>query len=78
MIGWKHEENAEEIILDPQQPERTARVGSRLNPTEKEELTTFLRNNRDIFAWSPSDMPGIDPNVACHKLHVDPDAKLVI
>ncbi|KAM1699809.1 hypothetical protein ACFX2K_031112 [Malus domestica] len=23
-------------------------------------------------------MPGIDPEVACHKLHVDPAAKLVI
>ena len=77
-IGWKPEEDAEEIILDPQQPEKTARIGSRLSPTEKEELITFLRKNRDIFAWSPSDMLGIDPEVACHKLHVDPAAKPVI
>ena len=77
-IGWKPEEVAEEIILDPQQPEKTARIGSRLSPAEKEELIIFLRKNQDIFAWSLSDMPGIDPKVACHKLHVDPAAKLVI
>ncbi|XP_070667586.1 uncharacterized protein [Malus domestica] len=77
-IGWKPEEDAEDIILDPQQPEKTAKIGSRLSPDEKEELTIFLRKNRDIFAWSPSDMPGIDPKVACHKLHVDPTAKPVI
>ena len=77
-IGWKPEEDAEEIILDLQQPKKTARIGSRLSLAEKEELTTFLRENRDIFAWSPSDMPGIDPKVACHKLHVDPAAKPVI
>nr|XP_008381615.2 uncharacterized protein LOC103444468 [Malus domestica] len=37
-----------------------------------------FRENRDIFAWSPSDIPDIDPKIACHKLHVDLAAKLVI
>ncbi|KAM1600653.1 hypothetical protein ACFXTN_023068 [Malus domestica] len=46
-----------------------AKIGSRLSPTEKEELTIFLRENRDFFAWSLSDMPGIDPKVACQKLN---------
>ena len=77
-ISWKPEEDAEEIILDPQQPEKTARIGSHLSPAEKEELIIFLRKNQDIFGWSPSDMPGIDPKTAYHKLHVDPAAKPVI
>ncbi|XP_068309735.1 uncharacterized protein [Pyrus communis] len=55
-----------------------ARIGSRLSLVEKEELTTFLRENRDGFAWSPSDTPGIDPKIACHKLNVDPATKLLI
>ena len=75
---WKPEEDVEDIILDSYQLEKMARIGSHLSPAEKEELTVFLRNNRDVFAWSPFDMPGINPEVACHKLHVDPAAKLVI
>jgi hypothetical protein len=29
-------------------------------------LVDFLRANADIFAWSPSDMPGIPREVAEH------------
>ncbi|CAL8990805.1 unnamed protein product [Prunus brigantina] len=65
------------IPLDPDQPDKKARIGSRLSPDEKVELTTFLQNNKDMFAWSPSDMPGIDPNIICHRLHVNPAYKPV-
>ena len=37
----------------------------------------FLRENRDIFAWSPKDMPGVPRKFAEHSLHVRPDAKPV-
>ncbi|KAI5317523.1 hypothetical protein L3X38_037230 [Prunus dulcis] len=30
-----------------------------------------------MFTWSPSDMSGIDPNIICHRLHVNPDNKPV-
>ena len=33
-------------------------------------LIDFLRANVDIFAWSPSDMPGIPREVAEHALDV--------
>ncbi|XP_034219224.1 uncharacterized protein LOC117630638 [Prunus dulcis] len=75
--GWKPEEDVELIPLDPDQPDRKARIGSRLSPEEKVELTTFLQSNKDMFAWSPSDMPGIDPNIICHRLHVNPACKPV-
>ncbi|XP_068331559.1 uncharacterized protein [Pyrus communis] len=75
---WKIKDDAENIILDLYQPEKTARIGSCLSPAENEELKAFLKENRDIFAWSPSNMPGINPAIACHKLHVDPAAKPVI
>ena len=32
----------------------------------------FLRSNRDIFAWTHKDMPGIDPSVIVHRLNVSP------
>ncbi|XP_068344201.1 uncharacterized protein [Pyrus communis] len=76
--GWKPKEDAEHIILDPHQCDKTTKIGSRLRPEENEELTTFHKENHDVFVWSPSDMPGIDPKIACHKLHINPAAKLVI
>ena len=33
-------------------------------------LVDFLRVNVDMFAWSPSDMPGIPREVAEHTLDV--------
>ncbi|XP_068497948.1 uncharacterized protein [Phaseolus vulgaris] len=41
------------------------------------KLITLLRNNKDLFAWQPSDIPGIDPEVMCHKLFVCREAKPV-
>src|SRR4051795_7088382 len=40
-------------------------------------LIEFLRENGDIFAWKPSDMPGVPRELAEHKLHVDPKARPV-
>jgi len=34
--------------------------------------------NLDLFAWAPSDMPRIDPSVACHHLTVNPTVKTVV
>ncbi|CAL9019627.1 unnamed protein product [Prunus brigantina] len=75
--GWKPEEDVELVPLDPDKPERTARIGSRLSQEEKAELAALLQNNKDVFAWSPSDMPGIDPQIICHRLHVNPAIKPV-
>ena len=40
-------------------------------------LVDFLRANADIFAWSPSDMPGIPREVAEHSLDILPNSKPV-
>ncbi|KAM0990919.1 hypothetical protein ACFX2C_009374 [Malus domestica] len=66
------------IIRRAEQPEKTAKISSHLSPKENEELMAFFKENHDAFAWSPSYMPGIDLEIACHKLHIDPTAKPVI
>jgi hypothetical protein len=38
-------------------------------------LTSFLRDNTDIFAWSPSDMPGVPRELAEHRLEVSKTAR---
>jgi hypothetical protein len=40
-------------------------------------LIDFLRANADIFAWSPSDMPGIPREVAEHSLDILPHSRAV-
>jgi hypothetical protein len=40
-------------------------------------LVDFLRANADIFAWSPSDMPGIPREVAEHSLDILPHSRTV-
>jgi hypothetical protein len=38
-------------------------------------LVDFLRANADIFAWSPSDIPGIPREVAKHSLDILPHSR---
>jgi hypothetical protein len=38
-------------------------------------LVDFLRANTEIFAWSPSDMPGIPRDVAEHSLDILPHSR---
>jgi hypothetical protein len=40
-------------------------------------LVDFLRANTEIFAWSPSDMPGIPREVAEHSLDILPHSRAV-
>ncbi|XP_074327796.1 uncharacterized protein LOC141665711 [Apium graveolens] len=43
----------------------------------KGQMTTFLHENSDVFAWTAADMPGIDPNLITHRLNIDPTRKVV-
>ena len=63
-------EKLEEIPLDNSDPNRTTKIKTLTNPAIRQELITFLRNNRDVFAWSHDDMPRIDPSVMVHRLNV--------
>ena len=40
-------------------------------------LVDFLCANADIFAWSPSDMPGLPREVTEHSLDIQPNSKPV-
>jgi hypothetical protein len=38
-------------------------------------LTNFLRDNKDIFAWKPTNMPGVPRELAKHKINVNEGSK---
>ena len=40
-------------------------------------LIQFIRENRDIFSWKPSDMPGVPRELTEHTLNVDAKFKPV-
>ena len=57
--------------LDPSHSnDKALRISATLDDKFKVVLVDFLRANADIFAWSPSDMPGIPRGVAEHSLDV--------
>ncbi|XP_077242431.1 uncharacterized protein LOC143882940 [Tasmannia lanceolata] len=46
-----------------------------IESTIRTQLVDFLKANENVLAWSTFDMPGISPEVAVHKLNVDPTHK---
>ena len=71
---------AEEIVkfqVHLTDPKKTASIGAQLTPTIDAALREFLRENWDIFAWHPSDMPGIPCKLAEHSLNILKGFKLV-
>ena len=67
-------EELEEVTLDELKPERMTRMGTLSSRTVRQALTTFLKENQDVFAWSHEDMLGIDPSIIIHRLNVSPSS----
>ncbi|GFZ21894.1 hypothetical protein Acr_29g0010560 [Actinidia rufa] len=70
----------EELVryeLDEPGPDRFFLVGSDLNECERTELIQLLKANIEAFAWTPYEMPGIDPNFIKHELNVQSDFRPV-
>ncbi|XP_016206994.1 uncharacterized protein LOC107647433 [Arachis ipaensis] len=51
--------------------EQYTHIGEELEGNERVRLVHILGQNADLFAWTPDDMPGISPEVICHKLAID-------
>ena len=51
-------EKLKEVFLDDLNHERTTKIETLANPAIRQELTAFLRSNRDVFSWTHKDMPG--------------------
>ena len=63
-------ERLEKILLDNSRPNQTTSISTLANPMVRQAFTTFLKENKDVFALSYKDMPGIDPSVMVHRLNV--------
>lgn len=54
---------------------RSTRVTKNLIVDTKEKLVNLLQKKKDLFAYSSSDMPGVDLKIIQHSLNVDLNAR---
>jgi hypothetical protein len=59
MGAFKSTEDTKVVQIDHEDTSKTVRIGCGLSNWQEYELINFLLRNQDIFAWKPSDMPGI-------------------
>lgn len=67
----------EEVNLGTVDDPRPIFVSAMLSDEEKVATKEFLASHRDCFAWTYKEMPGLDPEVAMHRLAIDPRVKPV-
>ena len=51
------------------------RIGTNLSPEFREELLQTLKDFKDVFAYSASDMQGLDPDFASHELNINEELR---
>ncbi|KAM2105303.1 hypothetical protein ACFX1R_015818 [Malus domestica] len=70
-------EELENISISKDYSDRMVKIGTTLSPSIRLALISFLQENTEVFAWSYKDMPGISPDIICHRLSIDPKTKSV-
>src|SRR3954470_17619265 len=70
-------EQTKKLQVHPTDSSKTVNISKTLTNAQEASLMEFLRERWEIFAWQPSDMPGIPRELAEHALHVNPNAKPV-
>ncbi|XP_028119497.1 uncharacterized protein LOC114316988 [Camellia sinensis] len=81
-VGRKAEEKSVEDLVEvcivENDPTKFFLLGSSLSSAKRMDYVNFLVSNLEAFAWTPYDMPSIDPSFICHQLNVFPNARPVI
>jgi len=55
--------------------DKTFKLGRTLDSETQDQIAKVISRHLDAFAWSASDMPGIDPDFLCHRLTMDPQVR---
>ncbi|KAL0349747.1 UNVERIFIED_CONTAM: Retrovirus-related Pol polyprotein from transposon [Sesamum radiatum] len=56
-------------------PGKVTKIGSKIIKNIRNQVINCLRKNKDIFAWTPQDLEGIDLGVITHHLNLNPNVK---
>jgi len=64
-------------VVERQIGGKVFKLGRLLSQEEQDEVAVVISRHLDAFAWSASDMPGINPDFLCHHLTMDPKVRPV-
>jgi hypothetical protein len=67
-----------EITPLGEDPAKGIKIGAGMPELVKRQLEACLKDYVELFAWSAAEIPGIDPEVACHQLTIDHRARVVV
>jgi len=59
-------------VVERQIRGKVFKLGRLLSQEKQDEVAAVISRHLDAFAWSASDMAGVDPNFLCHHLTMDP------
>ncbi|RVW25975.1 hypothetical protein CK203_098038 [Vitis vinifera] len=76
-VGTSKEADPLRTIQISEESTHLTHVSSLLTAGEAQDIQDTLRQSHDIFAWAHSDMKGIHPSIASHRLNVLPSARPV-
>ena len=68
-----HSKEVTPISIHPDYLDHHIMIGTELTDELRSTLTNFLKGNLDVLAWLQGDVPGIDPQVAMHRLFTNPE-----
>jgi len=66
------------VLLEEERPDRTIQIGREIEAATRHSLISLLREYRDVFAFSPEEMPDINPAVIQQRSNMDPLQKPII
>nr|GEU53849.1 reverse transcriptase domain-containing protein [Tanacetum cinerariifolium] len=62
----------EQVLVNPAYPEQLVAIGKGLSPEGSTQLKNLLKKNKEIFAWEPSDMTGVQKRIIKHSINTNP------
>jgi hypothetical protein len=71
----KDQEEMKVAPLEEAIPDRKVIIRANLSNKEEAELIEILAKNKDIFAWSASDLQGVSRDIIQHALDINPKMK---
>jgi len=76
-ISWERRLEPIEDVLEREISGKKFKLGKSLGQETHDQIAEVIARHFDAFAWSASDMPGIDPDFLCHRLTMDPQVRPV-
>ena len=73
MFSQDHAETKQVPVDEDGASGATFTIGAGLPPDQEEALVSFLRRNKNVFAWEPKDLVGIPRGIIEHHLRVCPN-----